>query len=190
MEDKEGKYLMFYLNEECYGIPILKVNEIIGIMDITHVPRTPNYMKGIINLRGKVIPIMDIRLKFNMAQRAYDEQTCIIILELPINDHKNFVGIVVDKVAEVIKIDQENIQPPPKFTKEGEEDIIIGVGKFKDKVVMLLGIETIINIQKVLESFNEIQKEAAKEQTEKEKPIAEVVEEETKEEKPKKSKAK
>lgn len=150
MEGQEEKYLMFFLNDEFYGIPILKVNEIIGLMEITHVPRTPDFMKGIINLRGKIIPIMDLRLKFNMSERAYDEQTCIIIVEIPIHGEKHFIGIVVDKVAEVVSINNTDIEAPPEYGQDEHESFLIGVGKVKDKVVMLLEIEMIVNCKEMI----------------------------------------
>lgn len=150
MDDQEEKYLMFFLNEENYGIPILKVNEIIGLIEITQIPRTPNFMKGIINLRGKIIPILDLRLKFNMSEREYDEQTCIIIVEIIIQDNKRFIGILVDKVAEVVKIYQADIELPPQYGQEHENDFLTGVGKVKEKVVMLLDIEAIINYQEIV----------------------------------------
>lgn len=157
----EKKYLMFYLNEENYGIPILQVNEIIGVMDITPIPRTPNFMKGIINLRGKIIPVMDLRLKFSMKEREYDQLTCIIIVELVIAGHKSFVGIVVDKVAEVVNVYSKDIELPPQYGQEEENGFLTGIGKVKDKVVMLLDIGAIINCQ---EMINLIKNNAKKEQ--------------------------
>lgn len=146
----EKKYLMFYLNEENYGIPILKVNEIIGLMEITPIPKTPNFMKGIINLRGKIIPLMDLRLKFSMPEREYDEQTCIIIVEMTIHNTKNLIGIIVDKVAEVVNVYQSDIEAPPQYGQEGENGFLTGIGKVKGKVVMLLDIEAIINCHEMI----------------------------------------
>lgn len=143
--EEEQKYLMFFLNKEHYGIPILKVSEIIGLMEITPIPRTPNFLKGVINLRGKIIPVLDLRLKFSLKERPYDEQTCIIIVEMVFNATKSFIGIVVDKVAEVIKVYQPDIELPPQYGQEDENGFLTGVGKVKDKVVMLLDIEKIIN---------------------------------------------
>lgn len=155
MEDQEQKFLMFFLNKEYYGIPILKVNEIIGVMDITPIPRTPDYLRGIINLRGKIIPVMDLRIKFGMSERAYDEQTCIIIVEIPIQGHTNFVGIIVDKVAEVVSIYNSNVELPPQYGQEEDNAFLTGVGKVKDKVVMLLEIEAIINCQEMIKLVKE-----------------------------------
>lgn len=154
--EEEQKYLMFYLNEEHYGIPILKVNQIIGVMEITPIPKAPNFLKGVINLRGKIIPVLDLRLKFSMEQKVYDEQTCIIILEVVISGENNFVGIVVDKVAEVVKVYQADIELPPQYGQESDSGFLSGVGKVKDKVVMLLEIEKIINSTDLVEIMQKI----------------------------------
>ncbi len=146
----EKKYLMFYLNDENYGIPILHVNEIIGVMGITPIPKTPSYMKGIINLRGKIIPVMDLRLKFSMEEREYDQLTCIIIVEIQVEGNKKFIGIVVDKVAEVVNVYSKDIELPPQYGQEDETGFLTGIGKVKDKVVMLLDIDSIINSQEML----------------------------------------
>lgn len=148
--NEEEKYLMFYLNKEHYGIPILKVNEIIGLMEVTPIPRTPDYLKGVINLRGKIIPVLDLRLKFSMVERAYDEQTCIIIVEVNIGKTKNIVGIIVDKVAEVVKIYQSDIGIPPQYGQEVDEGFLTGIGKVKNLVVMLLDIEKIVNCGEII----------------------------------------
>lgn len=147
---EEKKYLMFFLDDENYGIPILKVNEIIGVMDITTIPRTPEFMKGIINLRGKIIPVMDLRLKFSMDKREYDQLTCIIIVEVVLADHKSFVGIVVDKVAEVVGVYDKDVELPPQYGQEEDCGFLTGIGKVKDKVVMLLDIEAIINCHEMV----------------------------------------
>lgn len=152
---EEEKYLMFLLNSEYYGIPILKVNEIIGLMEITPIPRTPDFMKGIINLRGKIIPIMDLRLKFKMSERAYDEQTCIIIVEIPINGKEGFIGVVVDQVAEVVNVLGSEIELPPQYGQENENGFLTGIGKVKEKVMMLLDIEKIVNCQEVVKMIND-----------------------------------
>lgn len=147
---EEEKYLMFLLDEEYYGIPILKVNEIIGLMPITTIPHSPNFMKGVINLRGKIIPVVDLRIKFNMDERPYDQQTCIIIVEIMAHGHKNFIGLVVDKVAEVVKILGADVDAPPEYGQDVESGFLVGVGKVKDKVVMLLDIEHIVLCHEML----------------------------------------
>lgn len=156
---EEQKYLMFYLDNEHYGIPILKVNEIIGLMEITQIPKTPKFLKGIINLRGKIIPVIDLRLKFSMPQKAYDEQTCIIIVEITINNSKSIIGIVVDKIAEVVKVYNSDIELPPQYGQESEDSFLTGVGKVKDLVIMLLDIEKIVDNHELIKFIEGNKKE-------------------------------
>lgn len=146
---EEEKYLMFYLNEECYGIPILQVNEIIGLMNVTTIPRTPDFMKGVINLRGKILPVIDLRLKFGMSEREYDEQTCIIIVELDFKQDKTFVGLLVDKVAEVVNVFASNVSAPPEYGQLVDEQFLTGIAKVKEDVVMLLNIDFIIKYHEI-----------------------------------------
>ena len=150
VEKKEGKHLVFQLEERGYGIPILTVNEIIGIMDITPIPRAPGFIKGIINLRGKIIPVMDLRLKFGMLEKAYDEQTCIIIVNVKLENTTRQIGVVVDIVSEVVDIPASQIEPAPRYGTKHEEDFLSGIGKIKDKVVMLLDIENVIYSEEIV----------------------------------------
>jgi len=146
----DGKHLIFNLDERNYGIPIVFVNEIIGLMDITPVPNTPEFMKGVINLRGKIIPVLDLRLKLNMQKRDYDEQTCIIIVDVANDNTKNgFVGLVVDMVSEVYKIPDTEIEENFQYGIEGEKNYLTGIGKIKDNVVMLLDIKSVINFKDI-----------------------------------------
>lgn len=154
MEGQEEKLLLFFLNEELYGIPILKVNEIMGLMEVTKIPRSPDFIKGIINLRGKIIPVMDLRIKFSMSEKAYDNQTCIIIVEISISEQKKFIGLIVDKVAEVVSIYSEDIDLPPQYGQDCDDTFLTGVGKVKDKVVMLLDIESIVNCNDLIMLMN------------------------------------
>jgi len=135
-----GKYLTFSVGNEEYGFEILKVMEIIGIMDITAIPHVPEYVKGVINLRGKVIPVLSLRKKFNMSEIEYDAETCII----NVNVNNLLIGIVIDRVLEVLDIDQENIEPPPNSDIAGNTDFILGMGKVGDKVKILLNIDKIL----------------------------------------------
>ena len=112
---REGKYLTFALAGEEYGIGILKVKEIIGLMPITTVPQTPGYVKGVINLRGKVIPVADLRLKFGMEAMAYNDRTCIIVVEIEGAAGPSSMGIVVDSVSEVLNIKADDIEDTPNF---------------------------------------------------------------------------
>ncbi|NMA91979.1 MAG: purine-binding chemotaxis protein CheW [Firmicutes bacterium] len=129
----KGKYLIFSMDRELYGIEIRCITEIVGIQPITKLPETPNYIKGITNLRGKIIPVMDARLRFKKEPREYNDRTCIIVLETK----KNLLGLIVDQVAEVILLRDEDIAPPPEFG-EGEHEYIKGIGKSDGDVKLLL----------------------------------------------------
>lgn len=149
-----GKHLIFKLNNRDYGIPILYINEIIGLMDITPVPKTPQFLKGVINLRGKIIPVIDLRLKFNMNEKDYDEKTCIIIVNLSNNNSNEFIGLVVDMVSEVYNIPAEEIEIKVQYGLDTEENFLNGIGKIKDKVVMLLNIESIVSFEVINKYIN------------------------------------
>ncbi|MDY0190469.1 MAG: chemotaxis protein CheW [Desulfuromonas sp.] len=139
-DTQEGKYLTFHMGDEDYGIQIRFVTEIIGIQRITEVPDMPPFIKGVINLRGKVIPVMDVRARFNLPAREYDERTCIIVVQL----NTTSVGLVVDKVNEVADIQPENIEPPPRSTAGGSSEYIEGMGKMGDRVKILLNISKLL----------------------------------------------
>ena len=144
IKDKEGKYLTFALAHEEYGLEILKVREIIGYMDITAVPQTPHHVKGVINLRGQVIPIIDLRTKFGMETAEITEETCIIVVEIT-QDSRNFqTGIVVDHVQEVLDILGTDIEDPPQFGSSVDTDFILGMGKIGDTVKILLDIDKVL----------------------------------------------
>jgi purine-binding chemotaxis protein CheW len=136
-----GKFLTFFLAGEEHGIEILKVHEIIGMMPITSVPRTPQYIRGVINLRGKVIPIIDLRLKFGMEPKDQTAETCIIVVHLQGVE----VGIVVDKVSEVLNIAGGDIEDAPSFGAEVNTDYILGIGKSQGKVKILLDIDRVLS---------------------------------------------
>ena len=142
-----GKFLTFFLAGEEYGIAILKVHEIIGMMAITSVPRTPAFIRGVINLRGKVIPIIDLRLKFGMASQDQTSETCIIVVHVEGIE----VGIVVDRVSEVLNIAGEDIEDAPSFGAEVNTDYILGIGKSQGKVKILLDIDRVLSGQEVIE---------------------------------------
>lgn len=140
VEAKEGKHLTFALGMEDYGIEILKVREIIGMMEITPVPQVPIYVKGVINLRGKVIPVIDLRAKFEMAEIERTEETCIIVVTI----HDILIGLLIDKVNEVLDIPATNIEPAPKFSSSISMEYILGIGKMNDKIQILLNIEKVL----------------------------------------------
>ncbi|MBN1818705.1 MAG: purine-binding chemotaxis protein CheW [Sedimentisphaerales bacterium] len=142
---KEGKYLTFALGHEEYGLEILKVREIIGYMDITAVPQTPAHVKGVINLRGQVIPVVDLRLKFGMQEEEVTEQTCIIVVEIDNGKQQFNTGIVVDRVSEVLDIQEEQIEEAPQFGGGTEADFILGMGKIGSSVKILLDINRVLS---------------------------------------------
>ncbi len=138
-----NKYLTLKLGEESYAIPIVKIREIIGMMDVTKVPNLPKYIIGVINLRGKIIPVMDLRLKFGMDERVYDERTSVIIIEVNTNGTTKINGVVVDSVQEVMDIPEENIVEPPKCVDDVKQEFLAGMGKVQDEVVMLIDVNNI-----------------------------------------------
>jgi purine-binding chemotaxis protein CheW len=147
-----GKYLTFSLDGEEYGIGILKVKEIIGMMPITPIPRTPAYVKGVINLRGKVIPVADLRAKFDMSSIPYTERTCIIVVEIDTETETVLIGIVVDAVSEVLNIREEEIEPPPAFgDRQVNKDFILGMAKTEDGVKILLNIDQVLSSAELAE---------------------------------------
>ena len=143
--DKEGKYLTFTLAEEEYGIGILKIKEIIGMLPITSVPQTPDFVKGVINLRGKVIPVMDLRLRFGMMSIDYTERTCIIVVEISGQAGTILVGIVVDAVSEVLNIKGDDIEKTPTFGTKLNTDYILGMAKMEGGVKILLDIDQVLS---------------------------------------------
>ena len=147
--DREGKYLTFSLDNEEYGIGIIKVKEIIGMIAITPVPQTPGYVKGVINLRGKVIPVIDLRLKFGMEPIEYNERTCIIVVEITGAAKKIPMGIVVDSVSEVLNIKAGDIEDTPNFGSRLETDYILGMAKTGGNVKILLDIDKVLNTEEV-----------------------------------------
>ena len=140
---KAGKYLTFVLDGEDYGLEILKVREIIGMMSVTALPGTPGFVKGVINLRGKVIPVVDLRLKFGMPERAYDQETCIIVVDIGCVE----MGIIVDQVSEVMNIAEEDIDDSPKFGADVATEFILGMGKMNNEVTILLDISRIFSTE-------------------------------------------
>lgn len=139
-DTQKGKYLIFSLGQEDYGIEISYVTEIIGIQAITAIPDLPEYVKGVINLRGKIIPIMDIRLRFNKAARDYDDRTCIIVVDI----EEISIGLVVDSVAEVTSISDADIAPPPQINQSFQK-YIKGIGKLGHDVKLLLDCERLLD---------------------------------------------
>jgi purine-binding chemotaxis protein CheW len=142
-----GKYLTFSLADEEYGINILKIKEIIGMMPITTVPQTPHFVKGVINLRGKVIPVIDLRLKFDMEPMDYGERTCIVVVEIEGTSGTILVGCVVDSVSEVLNIKEDDVDPPPSFGTRLNTEAILGMAKMDGNVKILMDIDKVLDIE-------------------------------------------
>lgn len=139
-----GKYLTFMLGREEYGLPVLKVREIIKVMDITHVPQMPEHVLGVINLRGKVIPVIDLRRKFRFADLAHSERTCIIVAEVNLTSGTVMMGVVVDAVSEVVTVTPAEIDTAPDFGGQNSTDYILGLAKVKGGVKILLDLDRVL----------------------------------------------
>ncbi|KMY69015.1 chemotaxis protein CheW [Desulfocarbo indianensis] len=144
-----GKYLTFDLAEEEYGLEILRVREIIGLMDITPVPKTPDFVLGVINLRGKVIPVVDLRLKFGLPYKEPDDRTCVIVVEVTAENGTVQMGIVVDRVNEVVDVKGSEVEPTPSFGVNLDTAFILGMAKVGDKVKILLDIDKVLTAAEV-----------------------------------------
>ncbi len=147
--EKEGKYLTFSMADEEYGIGILKIKEIIGMMPITTVPRTPEFVKGVVNLRGKVIPVIDLRLRFGIDSIDYTDRTCIIVVEMEGTAETVQIGIVVDAVSEVLNIQGNDIADTPAFGTQLNTDYILGMAKMEGGVKILLDIDRVLSHDEV-----------------------------------------
>jgi len=143
-DTQKGKFLTFSLGNESYGIEIMYVTEIVGIQPITEVPELPEYVKGIINLRGKIIPVMDVRLRFKKQPVDYNDRTCIIVIDI----QDVSIGMIVDTVSEVLSIPDEEIVPPPDVNKSGRK-YIKGIGKTGSDVTLILDCEKLLDDDEV-----------------------------------------
>lgn len=141
--DRAGKYLVFTLGKEEFGLQVLKIREIMGVQEITTVPQTEHYVKGVINLRGRVIPVIDLRLKFGMDDAEYTARTCVIVTEMLVGTHMRQMGLVVDGVSEVMAITAEEIENTPEFGDYSGHTHILGMAKIKGKVKILLDIDRV-----------------------------------------------
>lgn len=143
---RAGKYLVFHLGREHFGIRVVNVREIMGMLDITAVPHTPPYIKGVFNLRGKVVPVIDLRLRFQMPELEYGPRTCIIVVSLEIKDESVPMGLIVDGVAEVVNIAESDIEAPPDFGKELDTSYLLGIAKIRGEVRLLLDIDRALKL--------------------------------------------
>lgn len=153
---RAGKYLTFQLGTEIFGIEILKVQEILGILPVTKVPRTPDFVRGVINLRGKVIPVLDLRSKFDLPRQEDGKRTCIIVAQIESDNGMMIMGVIVDEVSEVLNIQPDQIENAPHFGEGIHTDFILGMGKVGQKVVMLLDVDKVLSATelKTLETVN------------------------------------
>lgn len=149
-DTQKGRFLTFVLGKETYGIEIKYVTEIIGIQAITEIPQLPEYVKGIINLRGKIIPVMDVRLRFKKEPKEYNDRTCVVVIDI----NEISIGLIVDSVAEVISIPDENIVDPPQMNKGFSNRYIKSIGKVGNDVKLLLDCEKLLT-ENELEELNE-----------------------------------
>ena len=150
-DTQKDKYLTFHLAGEDYGIEICYVIEIIGIQSITEVPDMPAFIRGVINLRGKVIPVMDVRARFKLSARDYDDRTCIIVINVDATE----VGLVVDEVSEVADIPESQVEPAPRTSKNSDNSYIQGMGKMNNRVIILLDVHKLLfsgDMQRLLQN--------------------------------------
>lgn len=146
---RAGKYLTFHLANEEFGVRVLKVREIMGILEITSVPQTPVYVKGVINLRGKVVPVIDLRLKFGLPAAEYTQRTCIIVAQLEADSGPILMGVVVDGVSEVLNLTGAEIEDAPDFGDDAAGQYLLGMAKVKGKVKILLDIDKVLSGQEI-----------------------------------------
>jgi purine-binding chemotaxis protein CheW len=144
-----GKYLTFYLGDEGYGLEILKVQEIIGMQEITKIPRTPDSVKGVINLRGKVIPVVDLRRKFGMIEQDRTRKTCIIVVQVSREGSGLIMGIIVDEVSEVLNISEDQIEAAPSLGTHVDTHFILGMAKTENAVKILLDIDKVLSTEEM-----------------------------------------
>lgn len=148
-DERAGKYLTFRLGPEEFGVRVDKVREIMGVQEITAVPQTPDYLKGVINLRGKVIPVVDLRLKFGLPPEDYTQRTCIVVVQVAGESGAIQVGLVVDSVSEVVNLAAADIENTPDFGEKLSTPFILGMAKLKGKVKILLDIDRVVSAGEV-----------------------------------------
>jgi purine-binding chemotaxis protein CheW len=149
VDERAGKYLTFELGAEEFAIQVMKVREIMGVLEITGVPQMPCYIKGVINLRGKVIPVVDLRLKFGLPEQAYTQRTCIIVVQVHNESTTMLMGIVVDGVSEVLNLAGADIEDTPEFGNSTSPTYLLGMAKVKNKVKILLDIDQVLTMSDV-----------------------------------------
>jgi purine-binding chemotaxis protein CheW len=159
MKSLEGQYLTFLLKSETYGIPIGCVREINRVGEITPVPRTPEFIKGVFNLRGKIIPVINLREKLGIKAIPFDRDTCTIVVET----EGGQIGCIVDAVKEVVTLSENQVEPPPQFGQGGSQSVLIGLGKTPQSIIILIDISKAFSIENMeqVTQLQDVQKEAA-----------------------------
>ena len=147
--NRTNQYLTFSLSDELYALEVSKVKEVLEYQPITRVPKTPEYMRGVINVRGGIVPIVDLRLKFNLPTRERTVDTCIIVLEISLNSETITVGTIADNVHEVIQLQPEDIEPTPRIGTRLDTDFIEGIGKSNDRFLVILNIDKILTAEEI-----------------------------------------
>ena len=147
---RSGKYLVFLLAEEAYGIDIFNVREIIGMPAITPVPQTPVFIKGVINLRGKIIPVVDLRTKFSMTQKEFTRDTCVVIVDVAASAGRLWMGIIVDSVRDVALFGTSDIEEVPSFGVRVDTSFLLGLGRQKENMTLLLDIEKVLSHEELI----------------------------------------
>jgi len=150
MAHRAGKYLVFQLGKEEFGIQVLKVREIMGVQDITPVPHLPAHVKGVLNLRGKIVPVIDLRLKFGLEAKEYTQRTCIIVVQVAVaGEEPSPIGIVVDGVVEVLNVADADVEDTPQFGEGTDTSYLLGIAKIKGQVKLLLDIDKALDASEI-----------------------------------------
>jgi purine-binding chemotaxis protein CheW len=159
------QYLTFELGQEVFALEVSYVREILELTNMTKVPKTPDFMRGVINLRGSVVPVLDLRLKFGMTAAEKTINTCIIVVEVNIDNEKTVIGVLVDSVQEVFELEPEQIEPPPRIGTQLRTDFIKGMGKKDDQFIIVLNIDKVFSAEEIalVEDINEVMKMAGNE---------------------------
>lgn len=150
LQSKQASYLSFHLDNEEFAIHVKNALNILEMCQITVIPQAPIYMKGVINFRGSVLPVVDLRIKLGMHAAEYSENTCIIVLELNFDETYLKIGIIIDEVQAVLEINDSQIQPPPRIGSKYQSDIFSGIAKLEDKFIMLIDVEKIFSMEEVI----------------------------------------
>ncbi len=159
-DDNSAQYLTFFLGQEEYGVDILRVNEIRGWTPVTPIPNTPAYIKGVINLRGTIVPIVDLRQRFQLASQEYGPTTVVVVLNVCSDERERVMGIVVDAVSDTYSISPEDIRPSPDFGGVVSVDYLHGLATVDDKMVVILDIDQLLSTDEMTEVAHAVTQEA------------------------------